>query len=110
MLTPALTHTARRYSAFLQPTQFRAAIRQLLPAERSYLEAQYVGVGLQLGGTSPLGGRVVVAPLAESPAEAAGGQQGTGHCMVAAGLLHEGCFMVCCMMQGEHEPDLGLRL
>ncbi|KAF8072837.1 CBR1 [Scenedesmus sp. PABB004] len=66
-----------RYSAFLEPSAFRRALRRPLPAERAYLAAQYVGVGLQLGGLAPQGGgRVVEAPLVESPAEGAGIRRG----------------------------------
>ncbi|GBF93173.1 histone-lysine N-methyltransferase [Raphidocelis subcapitata] len=61
-----------RYSAFLTPPEFRRALRRPLPLERSYLAAQFVGIGVQLGPVSPGGGRLVEAPLSESPAEAAG--------------------------------------
>eukprot|EP00877_Chromochloris_zofingiensis_P000051 jgi/Chrzof1/10046/Cz04g25070.t1 len=61
-----------QYSDFLPPSQFRRALRRPSPAERNYLEAQFVGVGIQFGSLSPAGGRLVEAPLAESPAEAAG--------------------------------------
>jgi hypothetical protein len=53
---------------------YRRALRRPLPAERAYLAAQFVGVGIQFGGLAPpdLGGRMVEGPLAGSPAEAAG--------------------------------------
>ncbi|KAI8470624.1 MAG: ClpP/crotonase-like domain-containing protein [Monoraphidium minutum] len=61
-----------KYSAFLDSNEFRRALRRPSPQERSYLAAQYVGVGIQFGGLAPGGGRLVEAPLSESPAEAAG--------------------------------------
>ncbi|KXZ50678.1 hypothetical protein GPECTOR_15g362 [Gonium pectorale] len=60
------------YTEFLPPSAFRRALRRPLPAEQSYLRAQYVGLGLELGPVAPEGGRLVLAPLAGSPAEAAG--------------------------------------
>jgi hypothetical protein len=52
---------------------YRRALRRPLPAERNYLAAQFVGVGIQFGPLSrPLGGRIVEGPLPGSPAEAAG--------------------------------------
>lgn len=52
---------------------YRRAVRRPLPAERNYLAAQYVGVGIQFGELSrSTGGRLVVGPLGGSPAEAAG--------------------------------------
>jgi hypothetical protein len=52
---------------------YRRAVRRPLPAERNYLAAQYVGVGIQFGELSrSMGGRLVVGPLGGSPAEAAG--------------------------------------
>ncbi|WIA08921.1 hypothetical protein OEZ85_008338 [Tetradesmus obliquus] len=66
-----------KYSTFMEPAAFRRALRQPMPAaERDYLAAQFVGVGVQLGGVSPQGGRLVEAPLVESPAEAAGIRRG----------------------------------
>lgn len=65
-----------RYSHFLPPSQFRQAIQRPSPAERDYLEAQFVGTGVQLGPISPDGGRLVEAPLAGSPAEVAGIMRG----------------------------------
>ena len=55
---------------------YRRAVRRPLPAERNYLAAQYVGVGIQFGELNrSLGGRVVEGPLGGSPAEAAGAQE-----------------------------------
>jgi C-terminal processing protease CtpA/Prc len=51
--------------------------------------AAAAGVGVQLGGVSPQGGRLVEAPLVESPAEGAGIRRGDrvleigGHCRAA---------------------------
>ncbi|GIL48895.1 hypothetical protein Vafri_5312 [Volvox africanus] len=64
------------YTEFLPPSAFRRALRRPLPREQSYLRAQYVGLGLELGPVAPGGGRVVLAPLAGSPAEAAGISRG----------------------------------
>ncbi|EFJ41634.1 hypothetical protein VOLCADRAFT_119655, partial [Volvox carteri f. nagariensis] len=59
------------YTEYLPPGAFRRALRRPLPREQSYLKAQYVG--LELGPVAPGGGRVVLAPLAGSPAEGADG-------------------------------------
>ncbi|GIL69117.1 hypothetical protein Vretifemale_112 [Volvox reticuliferus] len=64
------------YTEYLPPSAFRRALRRPLPREQSYLRAQYVGLGLELGPVAPGGGRVVLAPLAGSPAEAAGISRG----------------------------------
>jgi C-terminal processing protease CtpA/Prc len=63
-----------RYSAYLPPTAWRAALRRPVPANaRRYLEAQSVGVGLALGAKTPDGkGRLVESPMAGSPAEESG--------------------------------------
>ncbi|KAK3280009.1 hypothetical protein CYMTET_12136 [Cymbomonas tetramitiformis] len=61
-----------KYSELLKPSAYRSAIRRPREAERKYLAAQYVGVGVQLGAEAPEGGLVVDAPLAGSPAEEAG--------------------------------------
>ena len=54
---------------------YRRALRRPLPAERNYLAAQFVGVGIQFGDLhKTLGGRIVEGPLGGSPAEAAGRQ------------------------------------
>jgi hypothetical protein len=42
-LSELLASLGDRYSTFLPPPAFRRALRRPLPAERSYLEAQYVG-------------------------------------------------------------------
>eukprot|EP00198_Chlamydomonas_reinhardtii_P002185 XP_001691521.1 predicted protein [Chlamydomonas reinhardtii] len=60
------------YSEFLPPAAFRRALRRPLPSEQSYLQAQYVGLGVELGPVAAEGGRLVLAPLAGSPAEASG--------------------------------------
>jgi carboxyl-terminal processing protease len=75
-----------RYSAFLRPPAFRGALRRPLPAERAYLAAQLVGVGVELGGPAPGGGRAVEAPLAGSAAEEAGVQRGDALLAVGASL------------------------
>ncbi|KAG2489423.1 hypothetical protein HYH03_012061 [Edaphochlamys debaryana] len=67
-----LASLADPYSEFLQPPAFRRALRRPLPQEQTYLRAQYVGLGLELGPVCPEGGRLVLAPLPGSPAEAAG--------------------------------------
>lgn len=64
------------YSQFLPPARFRQALRRPLPAELKYLEAQFIGVGIQFGEAAPGGGRYVEAALAGSPAEAAGIRRG----------------------------------
>eukprot|EP00850_Spirogloea_muscicola_P023147 SM000332S12452 [mRNA] locus=s332:56334:60509:- [translate_table: standard] len=88
-----------RYSAYLTPPQYRLAIHRPLPSEVKYLAYQYTGVGMelpgsglapsrqpkltllswrrrwprrQLGQRSPLGGLVITAPFAGSPAEEGG--------------------------------------
>jgi C-terminal processing protease CtpA/Prc len=59
------------------PQAYRRALRRPLPAERDYLAAQFVGVGIQFGPLLPGGaGRLVLGPLAGSPAEAAGVRRG----------------------------------
>ncbi|KAK9805537.1 hypothetical protein WJX72_003921 [[Myrmecia] bisecta] len=65
-----------QYSEFLGPSQFRQALRRPRPAEREYLAAQFNGVGLQIASRSRMGGWLVAAALAESPAEQAGIQRG----------------------------------
>ncbi|BDA50336.1 Carboxyl-terminal-processing peptidase 1, chloroplastic [Coccomyxa sp. Obi] len=65
-----------RYTAFLLPSQFRQALRRPQPIERDYLEAQFTGVGVQLGEHSRGQGWTVDGCLAESPAEEAGILQG----------------------------------
>ena len=60
-----------KYSAYLSPPAWRAALGRPLPAERAYTAAQATGVGLTLGGARR-GGWRVAAPLAGSPAEEAG--------------------------------------
>lgn len=67
-----IRHLGDHYTSFLMPTAFRREIRQPHPAERKYLAAQSVGVGMSLGPQAPGGGRVVESPMAASPAEAAG--------------------------------------
>ncbi|KAL3680577.1 hypothetical protein R1sor_023533 [Riccia sorocarpa] len=61
-----------RYSAFLDPQQYRLAIRRPIPSEIKYLTYQYTGVGVALGKKSPSGGLTIVSPFAGSPAEEAG--------------------------------------
>ncbi|KAG6541803.1 hypothetical protein Mapa_016818 [Marchantia paleacea] len=61
-----------RYSAFLNPQQYRLAIRRPIPSEIKYLTYQYTGVGVALGKKSPSGGLTIVSPFAGSPAEEAG--------------------------------------
>ncbi len=51
------------------------------------------GLGLELGGPAPGGGRVVLAPLAGSPAEAAGIQRGDTLLTIGGWLI--GCGGVC---------------
>lgn len=52
---------------------YRRALRRPLPAERNYLAAQFVGVGIQFGDLDrTMRGRMVEGPLGGSPAEAAG--------------------------------------
>ncbi|GLC39872.1 hypothetical protein PLESTB_001311400 [Pleodorina starrii] len=76
-LTSLMASLYDPYTQFLPPSAFRRALRRPLPREQSYLRAQYVGLGLELGPVVPGGGgRVVLAPLAGSPAEAAGISRG----------------------------------
>jgi hypothetical protein len=42
-LLPRTSRPPPRYSAFLEPSDFRRALRRPLPQERSYLAAQFVG-------------------------------------------------------------------
>lgn len=65
---------------------YRRAIRRPLPAERNYLAAQFVGVGIQFGSLDKsMGGRIVEGPLGGSSAEAAG--EGMRGAAAAAGVV-----------------------
>lgn len=76
-LTDLVGSLGDKYSAFLDPSAYRRAIRRPLPAERNYLAAQFVGVGIQFGGLDKtMGGRIVEGPLGGSSAEAAGVRKG----------------------------------
>jgi carboxyl-terminal processing protease len=79
-LSDLMTRLQEPYSAYLPPSEWRSALRRPLPVEREYAAAQAVGVGVQLGMQDDHG-ILIAAPLAGSPAEAAGVR--TGDVLVA---------------------------